>query len=219
MPVRDAEPADAAAIAAIGLVAVPETYRDLCEEGVVRSIVEQSYAPEALRACIARCAQADDAHFLVAERADRILGFLHYDCEGPEPELHRIYLDSAEKRKGIGSMLLGELHARLAAGSGYILMVIAANHPAVAFYRKHDSWTRPASTARATCTSGWASRFRPAPRRCRRSCSASPSRRDVDEEPRDRPRSARRVREHGGGNPPPRIVRTAERHAGVAAFE
>jgi len=137
MPVRDAEPADAAAIAAIGLVAVPETYRDLCEEGVVRSIVEQSYAPEALRTCIARCAQADDAHFLVAECADRILGFLHYDCEGPEPELHRIYLDSAEKRKGIGSMLLGELHARLAAGSGYILMVIAANHPAVAFYRKH----------------------------------------------------------------------------------
>ena len=32
---------------------------------------------------------------------------------------------------------LGDAHARLAAGSGYILMVIAANHPAVAFYRKH----------------------------------------------------------------------------------
>jgi ribosomal protein S18 acetylase RimI-like enzyme len=137
MPVRDAEPADADAVAAIGLVAVPETYRDLCDEGVVRSIVEQSYAPEALSACIARCARADDAHFLVAEHAGRILGFLHYDCDGPEPELHRIYLDSAEKRKGIGSLLLGELHARLAAGDGYILMVIAANQPAVAFYRKH----------------------------------------------------------------------------------
>ena len=135
--VRNAEPADAAAIAAIGMVSVPETYKDLCEEAVVYSIVEQSYALDALRACIARCARADDAHFLVAESAGRIVGFLHYDCEGPEPELHRIYLDSAEKRKGIGSTLVGELPARLDVGAGYILMVIAANHPAVAFYRRH----------------------------------------------------------------------------------
>ncbi len=34
-------------------------------------------------------------------------------------------------------MLLGELHARLGAGASYILMVIADNHPAVAFYRRH----------------------------------------------------------------------------------
>ncbi len=135
--VRDAEPADAAAIAAIGMVAVPETYKDLCEEAVVRSIVEQSYALDALRECITRCARASDAHFLVAERAGRIVGFLHYDCEGAEPELHRIYLDPAEKRKGIGSALLGEFHARLDACASYILMVIADNHPAVAFYRRH----------------------------------------------------------------------------------
>ena len=78
--------------------------------GVVRGIVEQSYSLDALRASIARCAHADDAHFLVAETAGRIVGFLHYDCERAEPELHRIYLDTAEKRKGIGSLLLGELH-------------------------------------------------------------------------------------------------------------
>lgn len=104
--------------------------------GVVRGIVEQSYSLDALRASIARCAHADDAHFLVAETAGRIVGFLHYDCERAEPELHRIYLDTAEKRKGIGSLLLGELHARLGAGASYILMVIADNHPAVAFYRR-----------------------------------------------------------------------------------
>lgn len=135
--VRDAEPSDAAAIAAIGMAAVPQTYKDLCEEAVVRNIVEQSYALDALAACIARCAHADDAHFLVAESTGRIVGFLHYDCEGPEPELHRIYLDPAVKRKGIGSTLVAELHARLDAGASYILMVIADNHPAVAFYRRH----------------------------------------------------------------------------------
>lgn len=135
--VRDAVPADASAVMAIGVVAVPATYRDLCEETVVRSIVEQSYSLDALRASIARCAHTDDAHFLVAETDGRVVGFLHYDCEGAEPELHRIYLDPAEKRKGIGSLLIGGLHARMDAGASYILMVIADNHPAVTFYRRH----------------------------------------------------------------------------------
>jgi ribosomal protein S18 acetylase RimI-like enzyme len=101
------------------------------------AIVEQSYALDTLCECIARCARAVDAHFLVAERDGRILGFLHYDCEGPEPELHRIYVEPAQKRRGIGSALLQELHRRLASSDSYILMVVAANRPAVAFYERH----------------------------------------------------------------------------------
>jgi ribosomal protein S18 acetylase RimI-like enzyme len=136
--VRDAVPANAAAVAAIGKVAVPETYKDLIDdESVLQAIVGQSYALDALRECIARCAHADDACFLVAERDGRIVGFLHYDSEGSEPELHRIYVDPAQKRRGIGSALLGELHRRLAPGSSYILMVVTANRPAVCFYEKH----------------------------------------------------------------------------------
>jgi ribosomal protein S18 acetylase RimI-like enzyme len=135
--VRDAQTADAAGIAAIGIAAVPQTYQDICDEAVVRSIVAQSYAVDALAACIGRCARNDDAHFLVAVRAGTIVGFLHYDCDGAAPELHRIYLQPAEKRKGIGSALIGELHARLAPGAGYVLMAIVANAPAVAFYRHH----------------------------------------------------------------------------------
>jgi ribosomal protein S18 acetylase RimI-like enzyme len=135
--VRDANPADAAGIATIGKVAVPETYRDLVDPVVLRNIVEQSYSIEALRACIARCRDAGDAHFIVAEMDDRVVGFLHYDCEGPDPELHRIYIDMALKRKGIGSALLLELHKRLTAGTSYILMVVAANLPAVTFYQRH----------------------------------------------------------------------------------
>jgi hypothetical protein len=83
--VRDANPADAAGIATIGKVAVPETYRDLVDPVVLRNIVEQSYSIEALRACIVRCRDAGDAHFIVAEMDDRVVGFLHYDCEGPDP--------------------------------------------------------------------------------------------------------------------------------------
>ena len=136
--VRDADAADASAVAAIGKVAVPETYKDLITDAsVMKAIVEQSYALGALRDCIARCARDESAHFLVAERGGRIVGFLHYDSEGPEPELHRIYLDLEQMRQGIGSALLRELHCRLPPGTSYILMVVAANQPAVAFYEHH----------------------------------------------------------------------------------
>jgi [ribosomal protein S18]-alanine N-acetyltransferase len=136
--VRDARPADAPGIAAIGTVAVPETYRDLIgDPQVMSAIVEQSYAVDALRDCIARCTCSTDAHFLVAEQAGRIVGFLHYDCQGPDPELHRIYADPERKRRGIGSALLEELHRRLEPGASYVLMVVAANRPALAFYAHH----------------------------------------------------------------------------------
>jgi len=103
----------------------------------VRSIVEQSYAPEALRACIRTCAESDDAHFLVARRDGEIVGFLQYGCEGPEPELHRIYVDPSRKRQGIGSALLLELHERLPGGATYVLMAVVANADALAFYEHH----------------------------------------------------------------------------------
>lgn len=136
--VRDAVSADAPAVAAIGKVAVPETYKDLIADvSVMEVIVAQSYALAALRACVTRCAVAEDAHFLVAERGGRIVGFLHYDSEGPVPELHRIYIDPAQKRQGIGSVLIQELHRRLPSRTSYILMVVAANRPAVSFYEHH----------------------------------------------------------------------------------
>jgi ribosomal protein S18 acetylase RimI-like enzyme len=135
--VRDARHDDAEGVRAIGIAAVPETYRDLCDPVVIHNIVEQSYASDALRACIARCRLAEDAQFLVAEADGRVVGFLHYDSEGDEPELHRIYVEPSLKRRGIGSALLHDLHERLTPGSSYILMVIAGNLPAVAFYQRH----------------------------------------------------------------------------------
>jgi ribosomal protein S18 acetylase RimI-like enzyme len=135
--VRDAVPADAEAVASIGKIAIPETFRDIVDPVVLSNIVEQSYAIDALQACITRCRAAADAHFIVAELEGRVVGFLHYDSEGLEPELHRIYLEPGVKRRGIGSALLRELHERLSPGASYILMVIAANVPAVRFYQRH----------------------------------------------------------------------------------
>ena len=73
----------------------------------------------------------------MAEEGGEVLGYLHYDCDGAEPELHRIYVNLERKRAGIGSALMRELHARLRPGSSYVLLVVTANTEARAFYERH----------------------------------------------------------------------------------
>jgi ribosomal protein S18 acetylase RimI-like enzyme len=135
--IRTAEIGDAPGIAAIGSVAFPAVHDPIIGPEAAASVVDKTYSIEALTACITFCASASDAQFLVADEGGRVVGYLHYDCEGPEPELHRIYVDPAHKRGGIGSALLRELHARLDPGSSYVLMVAEENAPARAFYERH----------------------------------------------------------------------------------
>jgi ribosomal protein S18 acetylase RimI-like enzyme len=135
--VREAVASDAEGIAAIGRVAFPELHKAALDQATIELVVEQIYSVEALVACIGRCARARDAHFLVAERGGLVAGYLHYDCDGPEPELHRIYVDPEQKGNGIGSALMRELHQRLAPGASYVLLVLASNTPAIEFYRRH----------------------------------------------------------------------------------
>lgn len=135
--VRTALIADAPSIAAIGSVAFPAVHHDVVGAEFAAAVVEQTYSIEALTACITQCSDADDAEFLVAEREGEVIGYLHYDSEGSEPELHRIYVDPAAKRGGVGSALLRELHARLPLGGQYILLVAEANEDARLFYERH----------------------------------------------------------------------------------
>ncbi len=135
--VRDATVADAPSIAAIGRIAFPAVHDEVVGPEFSAAGVEQTYSIEALTDCITRCAHADDATFLVAERVGPVVGYLHYDCEGAEPELHRIYVDPDQKRGGIGSALMRALHARLPPGSSYVLLVAEVNTDAQAFYERH----------------------------------------------------------------------------------
>jgi ribosomal protein S18 acetylase RimI-like enzyme len=134
LAIRTAEVGDAPAIAAIGSVAFPAVHDSIIGPEIAASVVEQTYSLEALTACITLCASQDDAHFLVACEDRGVVGYLHYDCEGPQPELHRIYVDPARKRGGVGSALLREVHARLEPGSSYVLLVAELNTDARAFY-------------------------------------------------------------------------------------
>jgi ribosomal protein S18 acetylase RimI-like enzyme len=129
--------ADAPAISAIGRVAFRAVHDEIVGAEFAAAVVEQTYSVGALTECITRCGEAGDAEFLVAERDGAVVGYLHYDSEGPDPELHRIYVDPAQKRGGIGSALMRELHTRLASGSSYVLLVAEANTAAQAFYERY----------------------------------------------------------------------------------
>jgi ribosomal protein S18 acetylase RimI-like enzyme len=135
--IREATVADAPAIAAIGRVGFPAVHNDIVGQTFAAAVVAQTYSIAALTECITRCGKDDDAEFLVAEDDGDVLGYLHYDCEGAEPELHRIYVDLERKRAGIGSALMRELHARLRPGTSYVLLVAEANTDAQAFYERH----------------------------------------------------------------------------------
>jgi GNAT superfamily N-acetyltransferase len=135
--VREATVADASAISAIGSVAFPAVHNEIVGEEFSAAVVQQTYSISALTECISRCARADDAVFFVAERDGDVVGYLHYDCVGPEPELHRIYVDPEQKRGGVGSVLMRDFHAWLDPGSSYVLMVAEANQDAQAFYARH----------------------------------------------------------------------------------
>ena len=129
--IRTAEVRDAPGIAAIGRVAFPAAHDSIIGPEAAASVVDKTYSIAALTACITRCANAGNAEFLVADEGGGVVGYLHYDCEGREPELHRIYVDPARKGGGIGTALLRELHARLEPGTSYVLMVAEENAAAV----------------------------------------------------------------------------------------
>ena len=135
--VRTALVSDAPSIAAIGRVAFPAVHDAIVGAEFAAAVVEQTYSVVALTDCITHCANADDAEFLVAERDGEVIGYLHYDSEGVEPELHRIYVDPGQKRGGVGSALMRELHARLPPRGQYILLVAELNKDAQAFYERH----------------------------------------------------------------------------------
>ena len=134
--IRGASEADADAISVIGMKAMPAQYAGLVDPGAIEAAVEQSYAPSAVAECITHCREASDALFVVAERAGRVIGYLHFDSFGPEPELHRLYLDDGERGGGVGTLLMDALHARIGKESGYMLLVVEGNEGAVRFYER-----------------------------------------------------------------------------------
>jgi hypothetical protein len=88
--VRVATVAHAPGISAIGRVAFRAVHDEIVGAEFAAAVVEQTYSIATLTECITRSTGAADAEFLVAERDGEVVGYLHHDSEGAEPELHRI---------------------------------------------------------------------------------------------------------------------------------
>lgn len=127
---------DAPRIAEIGAAAMRVQYADLVDPGAVDSAVAQTYSINAVAECIDLCSRTPSAHFLVADRQGDVIGYLHFDCFGPEPELHRLYVDPGQRGGGVGAALMEGLHANLT-DPHYMLLVVSGNDRAVAFYERH----------------------------------------------------------------------------------
>jgi len=109
--VRDAAVADTPSSATIGRVPFPAVHDEVVGAAVSAAVVEQIYSIEALTDCITRCAGAEDAAFIVAERDGVVVGYLHYDSGGrrtraashlcrsrPEARRHRQRADAGGAR-------------------------------------------------------------------------------------------------------------------------
>ena len=133
--VREAKAEDTARIAHIGAAAMRVQYAGLVDPTAVDAAIAQTYSAEAVGDCIRLCMRTHTAEFLVAERQNDVIGYLHFDRFGPEPELHRLYVDADQRGGGVGALLMDELHARLK-DPHYMLLVVAGNDRAVAFYER-----------------------------------------------------------------------------------
>ena len=158
--IRDASDEDADAISAIGKKAMPAQYVGLVDSAAVAAAVEQTYDPSVVADCIARCRGKADAQFLAAERAGRVIGYLHFDCFGPEAELHRLYIDEDERSGGVGRLLMDALHERIGPDAGYMLLVVEGNDRAVRFYERWVYLWPRWSMGSSITQQGWASSSR-----------------------------------------------------------
>jgi diamine N-acetyltransferase len=115
---------------------MPVQFDGLVDGVVVDAVATQTYEPAVVAACISRCARADDAVFLVGEIDGAVVGYLHYDSFGHEPELHRIYIDERFRSQGVGAALVETLHTRMQPDT-YILLVVKGNDRAIRFYERN----------------------------------------------------------------------------------
>ena len=136
--VRDAAPADAAAIARVARASWTDTYADIFEPTFIQEFLNANYRVEDLARGAERAASRDDAHFLVAERGREVIAFAQYGPGPRGPELVRIYADPRHYGTGAGSALLAELHRRLEGNvDSYLLDVHSRNARGRAFYERN----------------------------------------------------------------------------------
>jgi len=135
--VRPGQVGDADRLAPLAESAIRATYTPIAQAVVYEAVIAQTCTPEALAATIDAAQGGSSAWFLVAEDGAGPLGFLDFSGDAHALELRRLYTGVGQTGRGIGSLLLDALEARLPVGTQYDAVVHAANDRALTFWERH----------------------------------------------------------------------------------
>jgi ribosomal-protein-alanine N-acetyltransferase len=136
--VRDANPGDARQIAEVARASWADTYSGIFDQAFIDEFLARNYSVPALRRAIQDVGQRPGWVFVVAERDERIVGYLHFGEGARGPELFRVYAHPAHFGTGVGTGLLDALHRRIAGRvASYVLDVHSRNERGRAFYDRH----------------------------------------------------------------------------------
>ncbi|MEU4625870.1 GNAT family N-acetyltransferase [Actinoplanes sp. NPDC023801] len=148
--VRRAVDTDAAAIARICSTAYRNAYRELLPEGYINRSVAAFYQEPRIVADIDASPPAWFG-YQVVEEDGRVLGAAGGGLSGPAAgELSLIYLESAERGRGLGTLLLDRVTEQIrdAGGTEMWVSVFLGDSAGIGFYRARGF--QPMDTVRAT---------------------------------------------------------------------
>lgn len=133
--IRRANGTDVDAVRDVASAAWEDTY-EAFDEAEVEAIVDDWYAPADLEEGFA----APDELFLVAEIADRVVGFCHGYVGQAEADILRIYVHPVHQRSGVGRSLHDAFadHCRDEGVSDLYAFVLADNDVGCSFYEALD---------------------------------------------------------------------------------
>jgi ribosomal protein S18 acetylase RimI-like enzyme len=147
--VRPAVAADAAGIARICSTAYRDTYRESLPEGYIERSVAAFYSEAKVAGELA--AQPPEWFgYQVVEEGGRVLGAAGGGLTGPAAgELSLIYLEAAERGRGLGTMLVDRVieQIRAAGGAEAWVSVFLGDRAGIGFYRARGF--QPVDTVRA----------------------------------------------------------------------
>ncbi|MDI6102771.1 GNAT family N-acetyltransferase [Actinoplanes sp. NEAU-A12] len=148
--VREAVETDVAAIARICSTSYRDAYRDLLPEGYIERSVVAFYSEPRIARDVAP-SPPEWFGYQVVEEDGRLLGAAGGGMSGPASgELSLIYLDSAERGRGLGTLLLERVtgQIRAAGGTEMWVSVFLGDRAGIGFYRARGF--EPIETVRAT---------------------------------------------------------------------
>ncbi|QCJ46847.1 GNAT family N-acetyltransferase [Haloprofundus sp. MHR1] len=133
MRVRPAKTDDIPAIQRVARRSWEATYDEILGRETVEETVSEWYSDETLAEALDRPGTA----FLVAERANEVVGFCHGVVEAEQGDIVRLYVDPDHWRDGVGSALYERLRSDLEDFNMHRLeaIVLADNEMGNEFYR------------------------------------------------------------------------------------